>query len=105
MMGLSVLNRIIDMDSSNYKWIKYLNDNGYIKCIINTILNTDNQLLEECFHTQAKNDKVIYIFESKIALFLTMSNTTFGSENLLKSGLINCISACSVFNLRVRFDR
>lgn len=105
MMGLSLLNKIIDLDSNNPKWIKYLSDNGYITCIINTITNTDNQLLEECFHSQMKNDKVVFIFETKIALFMSMSKSTFGSELLIKNGLINTLVSCSVFNLRIKFDR
>ena len=50
LMGMSLLNKIIDMNLNNTKWIKYISDNGYVMCIINSILNTDNQRLEECFH-------------------------------------------------------
>jgi hypothetical protein len=105
MMGLSLMNKIIDMDINSSKWIKYINDNGYVTCIINSIATTDNQLLEECFHSQMKNEKVIYIFETKCALFLAMSKSVLGSELLVKNGLINTLSACSVFNLRIKFDR
>jgi hypothetical protein len=105
MMGLSLLNKIIDMDINSSKWIKYINDNGYVACIINSIATTDNQLLEECFHSQMKNEKVIYIFETKCALFLAMSKSVLGSELLVKNGLINTLSASSVFNLRIKFDR
>ncbi len=105
MMGLSLMNKIIDIDINNTKWIKFINDNGYITCIVNSILNTDNQLLEECFHSQMKNEKIIYIFETKIALFLSMSKSVFGVELLVKNGLINILAACTVFNLRIKFDR
>lgn len=106
MMGLSLLTKIIDLDGgNNHKWIKYLNDTGYIKCLVNSFVNTDNQLLEESFHAQAKNEKALYIFESKIGLFVAISGTQFGADCLLKNGLITALSSCNVFNLRVRFDR
>ena len=105
MMGLSLLNKIIDLDLNNTKWIKYINDNGYIACIINSITNTDNQMLEECFHSQMKNDKIIYIFETKCALFSAMSKTVLGCELLVKNGLIDKLASCTVFNLRIKFDR
>lgn len=109
LMGMSLLNKIIDMNLNNTKWIKYISDNGYVMCIINSILNTDNQRLEECFHHahQATLDfkKYIYIFETKCALFLAMSKSVFGSELLLKNGLVTNLAACSVFNLRIKFDR
>lgn len=105
MMGLTLLNKIIDLDPSNPKWLKYLNDNGYINCIINTIRNTDNELLEESFNSQTSNDKVIFIFETKLALFATIAKIPYGAEILIKNGLISCLSQCSVFNLRAKFDR
>jgi hypothetical protein len=105
MMGLSLLNKIIDMDINSAKWIKYINDNGYVACIVNSVASTDNQLLEECFHSQMKNEKVIYIFETKCALFLAMSKSVLGSELLVKNGLISTLASCSVFNLRIKFDR
>lgn len=104
-MGLSLLNKIIDMDSNNSKWIKSISDNGYLTCVINTITNTDNQLLEESFHSQIKNDKIFYIFETKIALFLSISKSSFGSELLIKNGLINSLVNFSVLNIRNKFDR
>lgn len=106
MMGISLLTKIIELDGgNNHKWIKYLSDTGYIKCLVNSIPNTDNQLLEESFHTQTKNEKAIYIFESKLALFVSIANTQFGADVLIKSGFVTALSTCSVFGLRARFDR
>lgn len=105
MMGLTLLNKIIDLDPTNPKWLKYLNDNGYINCIINTIKNTDNELLEESFNSQTSNDKVLFIFETKLALFSTIAKIPYGAEILVKNGLISCLSQCSLFSLRIKFDR
>lgn len=106
MMGLSLLSKIVDMDQ-NSKWIKFISDNGYVACIINTIVNTDNQLLEECFHSQMKqsNNKIFFIFETKISLLLSIAKSYLGCELLIKNGLINVLASSSIFDLRVKFDR
>lgn len=104
MMGLSLLTKIIDMDS-NLNWINFISSKGYISCIINTITNTDNQILEECFHTQIRNHKIIYVFETKIALLVSISKSNLGSQVLLKNGLVNALNACTVFSIRTKFDR
>jgi hypothetical protein len=63
-MGLSLLNSMLDLDRQE-AWLRYINDNGYLGCIINS-LQTDNGLLEECFHSDSKNHKVIYVYETKM---------------------------------------
>jgi hypothetical protein len=84
---------------------RYISSNGYLSCIINTISNTDNQLLEELFHSELKNDKIIYIFESKLAFFLCISKTAEGAQLLLKSDLVNKFLTCTVFSHRKKFER
>lgn len=64
MMGLSLLNCLFDLDRQN-TWLRYVNDNGFLSCIVNS-LQSDNALLEECFHTDTKNNKVIFVFETKM---------------------------------------
>ena len=104
MMGLCLLTKLIDLDVDN-TWLNFLSSKGYIACIINTILNTDNQLLEECFHSQIKNDKILYVFETKIAFLITISKSNVGAKCLLKNGLINALTSASVFAIRIKFDR
>ena len=71
-----------------FKWLRYIDTNGYLACICNTISSTDNQLLEELFHSELKNDKIIYVFESKLALLMTISKSQEGASLLLKNDLI-----------------
>ena len=104
MMGLCLLNKLVEIDVAN-NWLNFLSSKGYIACIINTILNTDNQLLEECFHSQVKNDKILYVFETKIAFLITVSKSNAGAKCLLKNGLINALTSASVFAIRIKFDR
>ena len=104
MMGYSILNKILKFDI-DHKWLKFINDNGYLSCIISTIANTDNQLLEELFHSESNNDKIIYIFESKLAFLLSISATAQGSQFLLKNDLITKLVSCNIFGLRKSFER
>lgn len=105
MMGLSLLNKIIQLaDGHQQKWLNGISDNGYIKCIINSIAKTDNQLLEECFVSGISNEKIIYIFETKISLLITIANDSYGAKLLLKNQLLDVLSSCSIFDLRSRFD-
>lgn len=104
-MGLSLLNKIIQLaEGHQQKWLNGISDNGYIKCIINSIAKTDNQLLEECFVSGISNEKIIYIFETKISLLITIANDSYGAKLLLKNQLLDVLSACSIFDLRSRFD-
>lgn len=103
-MGFSILNKILKFDI-DHKWLKFINDNGYLSCIINTISDTDNQLLEELFHSESNNDKIIYIFESKLAFLLSISTSVQGSQCLLKNDLITKLIACSIFSQRKNFEK
>jgi nuclear pore complex protein Nup205 len=104
MLGLSLLNKLIEIDSTQ-KWMKFISDKGYLSCIINTIQNSDNHLLVECFHSQVKSNKIIYITETKLSFLVSLSKTRLGSQLLLKNGLINILNNCSIYNLRSKFDR
>ena len=104
MMGFSILNKMIEFDYE-CKWLRYIDTNGYLACICNTISSTDNQLLEELFHSELKSDKIIYVFESKLALLMTISKSPEGASLLLKNDLINKFLACSVFAHRKKFER
>ena len=104
MLGLSLLSKLIEIDSSQ-KWIKFISDKGYLSCIINTLQSSDNQLLVECFHSQVKSNKIIYITETKLSFLVSLSKTRLGSQLLLKNGLMNILSGCSIYNLRSKFDR
>ena len=77
-MGLSLLNCLFDLDRQN-TWLRYVNDNGFLACIVNS-LQSDNALLEECFHTDTKNNKVIFVFETKMVKYKILFKYKFKGE-------------------------
>ena len=42
-MGFSILNKILKFDI-DHKWLKFINDNGYLSCIINTSWSFSSKL-------------------------------------------------------------
>lgn len=104
MMSLSLLNKLVQSDMHKHKWAQELNDNGYLACLISAIAKNDNQALEEWFLSGISNDKIIYLFESKISLLLSIANSPVGAEILLKNNIINALSFCNIFTLRSKFD-
>lgn len=67
MMSLSFLKALLELDRQ-HMWLKYVDDNGYLACIINSI-QTNNSLLEECFHSETSDRKVIFVYETKMVFF------------------------------------
>ncbi len=63
-MSLSILNNLLELDKQNM-WLKYIDDNGYLACIINSV-QANNSLLEECFHSEMSDRKIIYVYETKM---------------------------------------
>jgi hypothetical protein len=66
-MALSILNNLLELDKQN-AWLKYIDDNGYLACIINSI-QSNNQLLEECFHSETSDRKIIFLYETRMVNF------------------------------------
>ena len=124
-MSLSILNSLLEIDKQNI-WLKYVYDNGYLACIINSV-QANNSLLEECFHSETSDKKIIYVYETKMvsrlicaffilhlffflfllfkSLLISISKTPQGAEYLLKNNLINALASCSIFDIRTKFDR
>ncbi len=71
-MALSILNNLLELDKQN-AWLKYIDDNGYLACIINSI-QSNNQLLEECFHSEASDRKIIFLYETRMVNFCLKIN-------------------------------
>jgi nuclear pore complex protein Nup205 len=103
MMGLSLINKILQIDSSQMH-LKSIQENGFITCVANSLVEADSQLIEEFFILN-KAKKITYIFEAKISLLITISKSSLGAEYLLRNGLINALSKCSIFSTRSKLER
>ena len=72
MMSLSILNNLLELDRQN-SWLKYIDDNGYLTCIINSI-QSNNQQLEECFHSESSDRKIIFLYETRMVMVFVLNS-------------------------------
>ena len=91
MCGYSLMNRLLEHDQE-HKWLHYLDDNGFLSCLVKSLSNSGNQLLEELFRSELNNNQVVFIFESKVALLMRVAKSSVGAHLLLKNDLVQPLS-------------
>ena len=123
MLGLSLLGKLVDVSPSGDKLVRFIADKGYLSCIVNSLHSYDNRLLDESFNSPLNSssgsgsgsgsgallangtDKCVYVVETKLAFLNSLASTSVGAQHLLKSGLVNALTACTIYSLRAKFDR
>lgn len=106
MLALSCLDKILELDYDN-AWIIYLAGRGYLKHMIDSLLESDNMLL--CMlQPEPQTLRPLYLYEAKMATFCRMASTRLGAESLLENKILSCISSMIVFDhhpdIHVGFD-
>ncbi|XP_011495942.1 PREDICTED: nuclear pore complex protein Nup205 [Ceratosolen solmsi marchali] len=96
MLGLSCLNKILELDCDN-SWIIYLSSQGYLKHMIDSLLESDN-LLRCMLQLNPRTLRLLYLYEAKIAMFTRMASTRMGAESLLENKILSCLSSMSVID-------
>jgi nuclear pore complex protein Nup205 len=94
MLGLSCLNKILELDCDN-SWVIYLSSRGYLKHMIDSLLESDN-LLRCMLQLNPQTLRPLYLYEAKIAMFTRMASTRLGAESLLENKILSCLSSMSV---------
>ncbi|XP_058800977.1 nuclear pore complex protein Nup205 isoform X2 [Phymastichus coffea] len=94
MLGFSCLNKILELDCDN-SWITYLSSRGYLKHMIDNLLESDN-LLRCLFQPDPQTLRPLYLYEAKMAMFNRMASTRLGAESLLENNILSCLSNMSV---------
>jgi nuclear pore complex protein Nup205 len=64
MLALSCLDMVIELDAQN-SWTNILSARGYLKFIIDSLLETDRHLIA-LLNTQIKSLRPLYVYESKM---------------------------------------
>ncbi|XP_034945477.1 nuclear pore complex protein Nup205 [Chelonus insularis] len=96
MLALSCLDKILELDCDN-SWIIYLSSRGYLKHMIDSLLESDN-LLRSILQPEPSTLRPLYLYEAKIATFCRMAASRLGAESLLESKILSCLSSMSVFD-------
>ncbi|RZF40837.1 hypothetical protein LSTR_LSTR003347 [Laodelphax striatellus] len=96
MHALSCLDMMIELDSLG-KWVSSLSSQGYLRCLIDSLLESDKQLCEILL-LSLKTLRPLYVYESKMAVLCRVASTAVGSELLLEQNALSCLSAMQVFD-------
>ncbi|XP_044009117.1 nuclear pore complex protein Nup205 [Aphidius gifuensis] len=106
MLTLSCLDKILELDYDN-SWIIYLSSRGYLKHMIDSLLESDN-MLRNMLQPDPGTLRPIYLYEAKMATFCRMASTKLGAENLLENKILSCLSSMTVFDhhpdIHIGFD-
>uniref|UniRef100_T1HVP0 Uncharacterized protein n=1 Tax=Rhodnius prolixus TaxID=13249 RepID=T1HVP0_RHOPR len=98
MLALSCLDMLIELDvHPNLMWISALSSRGYLKFIIDSMLEADKHLMA-VLASNAKTLRHLYVYESKMALLCRVASTRVGAEMLLEQNALACLSALHVYN-------
>ncbi|EFN72935.1 Nuclear pore complex protein Nup205 [Camponotus floridanus] len=96
MLALSCLDKILELDYDN-AWMIYLASRGYLKHMIDSLLESDN-LLRCMLQPEPQTLRPLYLYEAKIAIFCRMASTRLGAESLLENKVLFCMSSMCVFD-------
>lgn len=90
--------------SGNVNWILYMSGKGYLKHIIQSILDSDNEL-RNMLEPNTDNIKPLYLYLAKILLLARVAGTRAGAELLLEHKLLSCFSNMNVFTLHPEISK
>lgn len=96
MLALSCLDKILELDCDN-AWMIYLTSRGYLKHMIDSLLESDN-MLRFMLQPEPQTLRPLYLYEAKMAIFCRMASTRFGAESLLENKILSCMSTMCVFD-------
>ncbi|XP_048265834.1 nuclear pore complex protein Nup205 isoform X3 [Bombus terrestris] len=96
MLALSCLDKILELDYDN-AWIIYLASRGYLKHMIDSLLESDN-MLRCMLQPEPETLRPLYLYEAKMATFCRMASTRLGAESLLENRILSCMSNMIVFD-------
>jgi len=96
MLALSCLDKILELDCDN-AWMIYLASRGYLKHMIDSLLESDN-LLCCMLQPEPQTLRPLYLYEAKMAIFCRMASTRFGAESLLENKILLCMCSMCVFD-------
>ena len=99
MLALSLLDELVCLEGRG-SWLYYLSKQGYLRHIIESLASEDNNLNDLVNSRPVDHLKLLYVYETKMALLTRLASTATGSEMLLESGVLVKFAEMSVFSSR-----
>ncbi|KAK5642892.1 hypothetical protein RI129_009059 [Pyrocoelia pectoralis] len=97
MLAMSTFSLLISM-SGDINWLMYMTRRGYLKHIIESILNSDNEL-KLMLEPEPPNLRPQFVFISKMSLLSQYASTKVGAELLLEERMLSCLSNMNIFQI------
>ncbi|KAJ0180868.1 hypothetical protein K1T71_002953 [Dendrolimus kikuchii] len=94
MVALSCLETLVEVNPRT-DWMNTLTNQGYLRSLIDSLMQDDDGL-KEVLEPNTKSLRVLYVYESKMALLIKMAGTRLGAETVLAQGAL-----ASLANMRV----
>ncbi|GBP17317.1 Nuclear pore complex protein Nup205 [Eumeta japonica] len=90
MVALSCLDTLIEI-YPHTEWMNTLTNQGYLRNLIDSLLQ-DDEGLREALEPSPKSLRVLYVYESKMALLMKIASTRMGAETVLAQGALACLA-------------
>lgn len=98
MLGFSSLNKILELDNScDNSWLIYLSSRGYVRHMIDGLLESDKQLCS-MLQSEPASLRPLYLYEAKMAMFCRLATTRLGAESLLENKILSCLAGMTVID-------
>ncbi|KAF5301267.1 hypothetical protein FQR65_LT00967 [Abscondita terminalis] len=97
MLAMSTFSMLISM-SGNISWLVHLAARGYLRHIIDSILNSDNDL-QQILEADPRHLRPLFVYVSKMSLLTQCATTKVGCEMVLEQSLLSCLSNMRVFQV------
>ena len=96
MLAMNNISTVIQL-TGNINWILHMSKHGYLKHIIQSILDADKDL-KFALDTTTDSLRILYLYESKLTFLMQVAKTRLGSQLLLEQHLLSFLSNMSVFD-------
>ncbi|RZC40322.1 nuclear pore complex protein Nup205 [Asbolus verrucosus] len=96
MLALSSFSVLVTL-SGNVNWIVYMSGRGYLKFIVQSILDSNNDL-ERLLEPGQTSIKPLYVYMSKVLFLGRLAGTRVGAELLLEQKAFSCFGNMKVFS-------
>lgn len=103
MLALSSFGTLVTL-SGNLNWIVYMSGRGYLKYIIQSILESDKDL-EQILQPEQTSIKPLYVYMSKIFFLGRLVETRVGAELVLEQKIFSCFSNMIMFSLHPEISK
>ncbi|KAI9590013.1 nuclear pore complex protein Nup205 [Glossina fuscipes] len=96
-LALACIDVLLEVEAMT-NFMSFIDNRGYLPHIVESLLKSNDELCR-ILNNIPENMKCLYIYESKMSMFLYLANTYTGAEMLLSNKILEVLASMTVFNL------